>query len=426
MSFLGSMTLGAKSCLNLARFSGQAGTFKCRRSQSLLHYFSARTSLLFLCWISLFSARSKAQVPSTILDQMSTEDHLKQPGWWPRKGEAARDEYVGPAVCAECHETQAHGQGQHSMAHTAMVPTDSPVLKDSEAKFQIGPYSYKISRVGDREIYTVANGGNSVSIPLIWAFGSGSRGQSYLFRYEGKLYEGRISFFHDRGFNITPDHPETPSASLPLALGRQIPNDEEVKCFGCHTVASTTKGHFDASQLMPGISCEGCHGPGAAHVALARSGTTVPGLIYNPGRLSSVQSVDFCGACHRTWWDVSYLTDIRTVRFPALRLEKSKCWGNGDKRLTCAACHNPHQPLQRESTAYDAKCLSCHQAKSAGPAHTLTNVTVAANEQPSAPACRTGTSNCVSCHMPKFEIPSMRNLFTDHKIQIVTSKSFVQ
>jgi hypothetical protein len=28
--------------------------------------------------------------------------------------------------------------------------------------------------------------------------------------------------------------------------------------------------------------------------------------------------------------------------------------------------------------------------------------------------------------MPKFEISSMRNIFTDHKIQIVTGKNFVE
>jgi len=426
MSFLGSMTSGAKPCPNFARFSGQAGNHKSRREQSLLYYFSVRTSLLFLCLISFFSARSKAQVPSTILDQMSTQDHLKQPGWWPRKGDAARDEYVGPAACAECHETQAHGQGQHSMAHTSMPASESSVLKGSEADFRIGPYFYKISRTGNQEVYTVTDGVDTISSPLLWAFGSGSRGQSYLFNHDGKLYEARISFFHDRGFDITPDHPEAPPKSLELAVGRPVPDDEQIKCFSCHTVASITHGHFDQGQLMLGISCEGCHGPGASHVALAKAGSPQPGLIFNPAHLSAAQSVDFCGSCHRTWWDAALFDGVRTIRFPATRLEKSKCWGSGDKRITCAACHDPHQPLQRESTAYDAKCLSCHQAKSAGPAHTLTNSAVAANEQPSAPACRTGTSNCVSCHMPKFEIPSMRNVFTDHKIQIVTSKSFVQ
>ena len=387
-------------------------------------------ALLALC------VASPAQVPATMLDQMSTEDHLKQPGWWPRKGDASRNDYVGAAACAECHQTEAIGQGQHSMAHTSMPADQSSILKNSDAQFKLGQYSYKISRNGDKEIYSVTDGTDTFSVPLLWAFGSGSRGQSYLFDRDGQLWEARISFFHDRGFNITPDHPQGVPKSMALALGRQVPDDERIKCFGCHTVASTTKRHFDPSHPMLGISCEGCHGPGAAHVALAQSGNATPGLIYNPARLTAAQSVDFCGACHRTWWDASLFSGVRTVRFPAFRLEKSKCWGNGDKRVTCVACHNPHRPLDREPAAYDDKCLRCHESKgtthtaSKSAQQTLLTPVAAKNhvqttaEQPSAPACPVATSKCVSCHMPKYEIPSMRNPFTDHKIQIVTSREF--
>jgi hypothetical protein len=393
--------------------------------------------LVLLCLLALLGAFAtlKAQVPATMLDQMSTDDHLKQPGWWPRKGDASRNDYVGVAACAECHQTQAVGQDQHSMAHTSMLASQSSILKNSEVQFRLGRYSYKISRNGDKEIYSVTDGAHTFSAPLTWAFGSGSRGQSYLFDRDGRLWEARISFFHDRGFNITPDHPGGVPKALEFALGRPVPDDEQIKCFGCHMVASTTKGQFDPSHPMLGISCEGCHGPGAAHVALAQSGSATPGLIYNPARLTAVQSVDFCGACHRTWWDASLFSGVRTVRFPAFRLEKSKCWGNGDKRITCIACHNPHRPLDRDPAAYDDKCLSCHESKPPArrkvgttPGDGLTHVAEKSvqttSEQPSVPACPVATNKCVSCHMPKYEIPSMRNPFTDHKIQIVTSKEF--
>jgi hypothetical protein len=32
-----------------------------------------------------------------------------------------------------------------------------------------------------------------------------------------------------------------------------------------------------------------------------------------------------------------------------LWLPLSKCWGNGDERLTCVACHDPHTPTVREA-----------------------------------------------------------------------------
>ena len=30
--------------------------------------------------------------------------------------------------------------------------------------------------------------------------------------------------------------------------------------------------------------------------------------------------------------------------------------------LRCTTCHNPHEPLQREITAYDARCAACHKS----------------------------------------------------------------
>jgi hypothetical protein len=140
-------------------------------------------------------------------------------------------------------------------------------------------------------------------------------------------------------------------------------------------------------------------------------------MIYNPGRLDPATSVDFCGSCHRTWWDVSQMVDqgINVVRFPVYRLEQSKCWANGDARLTCIACHNPHKPLATDSAGYDQNCLACHMKSAA-------LKPVAGHP---APACPVQTSNCTSCHMPKYEIPQMHSLFTDHRIRVVRDAGIV-
>jgi len=53
--------------------------------------------------------------PKTADRQMTSEAHIAKPGWWPRKGDAARIDYVGSAVCAECHSTLFKGQQQHAM-----------------------------------------------------------------------------------------------------------------------------------------------------------------------------------------------------------------------------------------------------------------------------------------------------------------------
>lgn len=134
-------------------------------------------------------------------------------------------------------------------------------------------------------------------------------------------------------------------------------------------------------------------------------------LILNPTRLNPSDSVDYCGACHRTSADVALMgiKGILTLRFPAYRLERSRCWGkNGDARVTCIACHDPHVQLVREATAYDGKCLQCHADTRSAKSEAASHI----------PVCPTGKSGCVECHMPKHEIPEMHTTFTDHRIGV--------
>jgi hypothetical protein len=131
--------------------------------------------------------------------------------------------------------------------------------------------------------------------------------------------------------------------------------------------------------------------------------------ILNPANLHAVESVDFCGACHATLWDVRLMGDtgLTAKRSQPYRLEMSRCWNGGDQRLTCVACHDPHRPLVTGAAAYDDKCLSCHVRS--GAAQDATHP---------GRACPVGTSNCAQCHMPRFDVPDMHHQFTDHLIQL--------
>jgi len=133
--------------------------------------------------------------------------------------------------------------------------------------------------------------------------------------------------------------------------------------------------------------------------------------IMNPGRLNPVDLMDFCGACHRSYMDVALTQTfgMLNLRFQPYRLERSKCWGKGDARITCLACHDPHQARVRDLASYDEKCLSCHGS---GPSPVLSK------DHPGK-ACVVSSNNCVSCHMPKYDMPGMHFKFTDHFIRIV-------
>jgi hypothetical protein len=352
------------------------------------------------------------QEPATIDKQLSTEDRLRKPGWWPTKGAPARNEYVGPSTCAQCHSAIAVTQKRSAMASAGTHPANSSILQSHQLSTHLGPYSYKIRQSGNESLFSVGDHGKTSSAPLALAVGGGSRvGQTYLFEKSGTYFESRVSYFSAiQGLDLTPGHTNATPQSLELATGRPLSGAEAHRCFACHTTASTTNYTFDPQNLIPGVTCESCHGPGAKHVAAMRAGAEGgEALIFNPRPLTPSDSVDFCGACHRTWWDVSSNKDIGilNLRFAPYRLEKSRCWGKGDARITCVACHDPHKPLVEDLAFYDQRCLNCHA-----------KTTSTSTADHVATVCPVSGKDCVSCHMPKYAIPGMHFKFTDHWIRV--------
>lgn len=303
------------------------------------------------------------------------------------------------------------------MAHASTEAANSEILRSHERlNFQAGPFRYEITSKSSSSVYSVHEAAKSASVQLGWAFGYGEVGQTYVYQQNGAFYESRLSYYRElQGLDITTGHSHSKPATLAEAAGRQLDAEETQHCFRCHSTASTTGNSFDPGHLIPGVSCEACHGPGALHAAAMQAEDFEQGkkVIFDPHGLSPVQSVEFCGACHRTKWDVAMagITGAATVRFQPYRLETSKCWGeSGDARLTCYSCHDPHKPLVHDSASYDERCLKCHASNAHAPTVQL--------DHP-APTCPVSAKNCVTCHMPKYELPEMHSKFTDHRIRIV-------
>jgi hypothetical protein len=357
--------------------------------------------------------------PRTTCAQLSTDDHLADPGFWPTQKGVARSEYVGAAACASCHPSKAAEQKTTPMANAALWAAQSGILhKHAKLDFVFGDYHYELKTADGQTSYTVTDGHRTLTYPLLWAFGIGRVGQSYLFKKEdGNFYEARVTFFAPLdNLEFTPGRALISAKDLDEAMYRPVAASEVANCFACHTTASNTGGPLDEKNLIAGVSCEACHAAGAKHVAAMQAaklaGITESGshTIFNPAQLKPADSVDFCGACHGTFWDVK-LAGIKgpsTSRSPPFRLEQSKCWGKGDARLTCMGCHDPHKQLVTDDAEYDHICLSCHvnvpQAKRTA-------------EHPGA-ACPVKRENCASCHMPKVYVPEMHDNFTDHRIRV--------
>lgn len=356
--------------------------------------------------------------------QLSTSDHVADPGFWPTQDQGTRKNYVGPATCARCHASIAATQATTPMARTFGVAAAAPNLHaHPHLSFQSGIYLYQINTSAAGPIYSVTDGTKTLSAPLRWAFGTPEVGQSYLFlKDDGKIYEARATYFTSlKNLDFTPARALAHPKDLEEAMGRPLGSGELTQCFSCHTTAATIGGKFDPARLIPGVSCEACHGPGVAHVAAMqayRQGKAPlrMGTILNPARLSPTDSIDFCGACHSTWWDLklSGVHGPSTTRSPPYRLETSKCWrSKPDVRLTCMACHDPHVPLQTSAASYDRNCLSCHVTSADAPRTA---------SHPGA-ACPVAKQNCTSCHMPKVYVPEMHGYFTDHRIRIAQANA---
>jgi len=374
---------------------------------------------VFLPVIVLFSpvtyAWSQAQTAGSGSISLPTQLRVQGAGWWPTKGDAARDKFVGTSACALCHFEKASTYKKAAMSQASVSPLESEGLrKHGRLEYQLGPYSYELLTGAESSTLKVSKGQESLSADLQWAFGIGHMGQTYIYKQKDDLYESHLSFYTGpQALDITPGHEHSTPANLDEALGRKMEPSEIKRCFGCHTTASTIKEQFEPEHAAWGVTCEACHGPGADHAAAMKAGDQKgKESIFNPARLDPVASVDFCGACHRTWQDVVgnglIGAGMLNVRFAPYRLENSRCWKQQDARITCVACHDPHKPLVQEVATYDVACLKCHVQPGAKPTQATPGK-----------ACPVAQTDCVTCHMPKYQPPTLHSSFTDHWIRVV-------
>jgi len=380
--------------------------------QRVLRYVALHAVLLSMLAGQPASGQSRVagELSSTTQDRLSTHD------WWPTKATPPLSAYASAGACAGCHVKQASPQPNTPMAEAASrLKGNTHGQKIPSEALTLGTYLYKTSSDRLGSSLAVSAGKQTVTAEIAWIFGAGVRGQTYILESQGVFYESQVSSFAGLpGLGLTPGHAAAEPGNLKNAIGARLTVWGMARCFACHTTSSSTGSRFDLSHTVPGVHCEGCHGPGLEHVLLEQAEDLEGGskAILNPAHLSPVESVDFCGACHRTSVDVVESGEYNpiNVRFQPYRLEKSRCWGTqGDVRLTCVACHNPHEPLVRSASFYDGRCLQCHAPRGndsagTGPAHSV---------------CPKATANCTSCHMPKYDVPSMHAPFTDHFIRVV-------
>lgn len=370
--------------------------------------------------VLMFGIRLYAQRPEGSGIETTTQERLESERWWPTMSTSPLALFAGSQSCTKCHADEIAAGAGTSMQRAAVHASDTKFLKETPAlELSLPPFHYTLTASAGGIEYAVSDGKDKLTQRLDWVMGAGDLGRTFVYERDDHWYQSMVSYYFERPqLDVTTGLSGDPNADLTAALGKVLSTEDARRCFSCHTVHATTSRGFNPQHAEVGIGCEACHGPGLAH-GNAMDGAAKNAVhggaaeMFNPARLSPVDSIDFCGACHRAAADVTTSTNQATstavVRFQPYRLEESKCWRKTfAARLTCVACHDPHEPLNRNVASYDKHCLACHTTVAGGSA--------AAHE---AKVCPTAKSRCVTCHMPKVAVASMHGEFTDHYIRVV-------
>jgi hypothetical protein len=311
---------------------------------------------------------------------------------------------VGDALCAACHAAETASHHATPMAQALEPVATCGILKGHpQLSFQEGAYRSSVSRQDDRSILTVTGGGETITVRLLWAFGRGQAGQTYVFEYQGAMYESRVSFYNALGaLDLTMGAAMRKPQTIAEAAGRKMDGLGTRDCFGCHSSGGVAGGKLHLETMAPGVGCASCHSGVDRHAAAVKAGDAAGAKVAHLAGLSAEDTAELCGKCHRTWSQIALNgpRGVNNVRFQPYRLANSKCYDATDPRIRCTACHDPHGKLETSLASYDAKCAACHAAA----LHTK--------------VCRVAKADCVGCHMPKVDLPGAHAQFTDHQIRI--------
>lgn len=354
-------------------------------------------------------------------------------------GFASRDGYVGSKACAHCHAAIYESYQRTSMAHASGPALDSLIPadfthKESGVHYRIyseGGHAWlSFDRPGDPDVQGKRE--------LLYFIGSGRRGRTYLFETDGFLFESPVNWYANKQMWDTAPAYQS-DREIPLNLPTYT------SCLRCHVsgmqppVKGTENRYPEPPFTQSGVSCERCHGPGAAHAggtgvnaaaanATVVSSTIASSTIVNPAKLEPSRRDEICMQCHLEGKVAieragQHLYEYRPgenlsdyIRYFVLKgsqasssigavsqveaLDQSQCKKKSGDAMSCTSCHDPHwSPSTEERVAYyRGKCVACHGMSFADKHHA---------DHP----------DCVACHMPALPSADVAHTqVTDHRI----------
>ncbi len=307
--------------------------------------------------------------------------------------------YVGIETCAECHAERAATvkTGRHYLAcRPATEGAAAPGFAPDRGSFttRVPGLHFEMTHTGkdffQTRVQATAQGDQRVPYQIALVYGSASKHDEMYFAWQDdRLYHLPMAWLYpfDRWGQAAHTNAARPTHS---------------SCLECHNTwvahIPGTVNQYRRDDMLLGVTCERCHGPGREHVECHREHPKEPAhAILHPGMLSRERLMDVCAQCHanakRLGQAFSYRPGEPLEAFfysskPAhpeddttnqvRYLSESKCFQKS--QMTCITCHDPHRLKSAQGS-----CLTCHTVASC-------------TDQPHLPAAVRG--DCVGCHMP--------------------------
>jgi tetratricopeptide (TPR) repeat protein len=319
--------------------------------------------------------------------------------------------YVGPQVCAECHQARVYEFQTTRHFRACWRPEDGPMppVFDQKSTYvsRNRGIRFEIEKQGEEYIQTLirtsAAGEKRDRWKIDYIYGSGGRADEVYFTWKGNaLHELPMAW-------LGPQHCWGEQFYDPLDPG-DLTRVTTVRCVECHFTwighVAGTENEYRRDDAILGVTCERCHGPGRAHVEHHRRHPEdrQPKAIARPRHMPRERQMDLCAQCHsnalrakgppfeyrigeplENYYRLNQGDDRESdhVADQVKYLQRSRCFQASD--MTCITCHNPHRSQDFASVA--RACQKCHE-----PDH--------CRDRPHLPiAVR---DQCVSCHMPEY------------------------
>ena len=325
------------------------------------------------------------------------------------------DQFAGSLACANCHKN-IYESHIHTAHFLSTRPASEEFIKGSfepgKNIFAYDPRMVVAMEKRDSGFFQIGyyDGVERITKRMDIVVGSGSKGQTYITRFQNQLFQLPVSYF--TAANQWANSPQYPTH--PVLFNRPITS----RCLECHTTfakkisaPNADPEEFD-QKIMYGIDCEKCHGPGAKHVSfqLENPKETKAKYIINPSSFTRQQSLDLCALCHggrlhklkpsftfvagdklSDYFAFDTLTpspdkvDVHGNQYGLLR--SSKCFRMSET-MTCTTCHNPHENERGKTELFSQRCISCHN----GNHNVVCKMTASLGSSIN--------KNCIDCHMP--------------------------